>query len=106
MGLAPQAAPRPARRSRKIDAKGRAYATGKRKNAVARVWIKRGGGKITVNGKDVDDLFRASGPADADRAAAARRQTGWTQFDVDCTVVRRRPVGPGGRGAPWYCRRR
>ena len=35
-----------------IDALGRSYATGKRKNAVARVWIKRGSGKITVNGKD------------------------------------------------------
>ncbi|CAN0591560.1 unnamed protein product, partial [Laminaria digitata] len=36
----------------KIDAQGRAYATGKRKNAVARVWIKPGSGKLTVNGKD------------------------------------------------------
>ena len=35
----------------KIDAKGRAYATGRRKNAIARVWIKRGSGKVTVNGK-------------------------------------------------------
>ncbi|MEI6986355.1 MAG: 30S ribosomal protein S9 [Rhodospirillaceae bacterium] len=36
----------------KIDAKGRAYATGKRKNAVARVWIKPGKGQVTVNGRD------------------------------------------------------
>src|SRR5436190_23851659 len=36
----------------KIDAQGRAYATGKRKNAIARVWIKPGTGKITVNGRD------------------------------------------------------
>lgn len=36
----------------KIDAKGRSYATGKRKDAVARVWLKRGTGKITVNGRD------------------------------------------------------
>ena len=36
----------------KLDAKGRAYATGKRKDAVARVWVKQGPGKITVNGKD------------------------------------------------------
>jgi small subunit ribosomal protein S9 len=35
-----------------IDAQGRAYATGKRKNAIARVWIKPGSGKITVNGRD------------------------------------------------------
>ncbi len=40
-------------REKKIDAQGRAYATGKRKNAAARVWIKKGSGKITVNGRDV-----------------------------------------------------
>ena len=37
---------------RKVDAQGRAYATGKRKNAVARVWIKPGKGKITIYGGD------------------------------------------------------
>ena len=41
----------------KIDAQGRAYATGKRKNAIARVWIKPGSGKITVNGKDFNVFF-------------------------------------------------
>ena len=41
----------------KLDAQGRAYATGKRKNAIARVWIKPGNGKITVNGKDFDKFF-------------------------------------------------
>ncbi|MDX5359789.1 MAG: 30S ribosomal protein S9 [Alphaproteobacteria bacterium] len=41
----------------KIDAQGRAYATGKRKDAVARVWIKRGSGKITVNGRDQETYF-------------------------------------------------
>ncbi len=41
----------------KIDAQGRAYATGKRKNAVARVWLKRGHGKITVNAKDFSAYF-------------------------------------------------
>ena len=42
---------------RKVDAQGRAYATGKRKNAIARVWIKRGHGKITVNKKDFKAYF-------------------------------------------------
>jgi small subunit ribosomal protein S9 len=42
---------------RKVDAQGRSYATGKRKNAVARVWIKRGHGKITVNDKDYKAYF-------------------------------------------------
>ena len=41
----------------KLDTQGRAYATGKRKNAVARVWIKPGTGKIIVNGKDFDAYF-------------------------------------------------
>ena len=41
----------------KIDAQGRSYATGKRKNAIARVWIKPGNGKITVNGKDFNAFF-------------------------------------------------
>jgi small subunit ribosomal protein S9 len=40
-----------------IDSLGRTYATGKRKNAIARVWIKPGNGKITVNGKDFDQYF-------------------------------------------------
>jgi len=39
------------------DALGRSYATGKRKDAVARVWIKPGSGKVTVNGKDQDVYF-------------------------------------------------
>ena len=41
----------------KLDKQGRAYATGKRKNAVARVWIKPGSGKITINGRDQEVYF-------------------------------------------------
>jgi small subunit ribosomal protein S9 len=41
----------------KIDEHGRAYATGKRKNAVARVWIKPGAGKITINGREQTIYF-------------------------------------------------
>jgi len=40
-----------------VDAQGRTYATGKRKDAVARVWIKPGSGKITVNGRDQETYF-------------------------------------------------
>jgi small subunit ribosomal protein S9 len=40
-----------------IDAQGRAYATGRRKDAVARVWIKPGSGKIIVNGRDQEVYF-------------------------------------------------
>ena len=42
---------------KKIDAQGRAYATGKRKDAVARVWIKPGAGRITINDRPVDTYF-------------------------------------------------
>jgi small subunit ribosomal protein S9 len=70
----------------KLDMKGRAYATGRRKNAVARVWIKRGGGRITVNGKALEVYFARpvlrmllqQPLVSANRA---------TQFDVECTVV-------------------
>ncbi len=41
----------------KLDAQGRAYATGKRKDAIARVWIKPGTGKITIKGKDHTEYF-------------------------------------------------
>jgi small subunit ribosomal protein S9 len=44
-------------REREIDPQGRSYATGRRKDAVARVWVKPGTGKITVNGKDQETYF-------------------------------------------------
>ena len=40
-----------------LDSKDRAYATGKRKNSIARVWIKRGKGEITINGKKLNKYF-------------------------------------------------
>jgi len=43
-----------------LDAKGRAYATGKRKDSVARVWLKPGKGEITVNGKKIEEYFGRS----------------------------------------------
>jgi small subunit ribosomal protein S9 len=72
-------------REQQIDAQGRAYATGRRKDAVARVWIKPGSGKITVNGRDqevyfarptlrlvINQTFQVAGRED--------------QYDVVCTV--------------------
>ncbi|MCY1127940.1 MULTISPECIES: 30S ribosomal protein S9 [unclassified Frigidibacter] len=50
---AAEAAPRAPQR----DKLGRSYATGKRKDAVARVWIKPGSGKVMVNGKDINSYF-------------------------------------------------
>jgi small subunit ribosomal protein S9 len=55
--LKTQAAPDAPKYVKKVDAQGRAYATGKRKNAVARVWIKPGAGKIIVNTRDVETFF-------------------------------------------------
>ena len=54
---APSTAPEAPVHVQKIDAQGRAYATGKRKDAVARVWIKPGPGQITVNQRPVDVYF-------------------------------------------------
>ncbi len=44
-------------REQQLDAQGRAYATGRRKDAVARVWLKPGSGKITINGRDQEVYF-------------------------------------------------
>ena len=44
-------------RVQKLDAQGRAYATGKRKDAVARVWIKPGNGTVVVNGRTIETYF-------------------------------------------------
>ena len=44
-------------REPKIDDLGRSYATGKRKNSIARVWIKPGNGKVTINGRDQEVYF-------------------------------------------------
>jgi len=51
------AAPEAPRHVQKLDKQGRAYATGKRKNAVARVWIKPGSGKIEINTRSIEVYF-------------------------------------------------
>nr|WP_319387202.1 30S ribosomal protein S9 [uncultured Roseibium sp.] len=56
-GAVDTAAPEAPVHVQKLDAQGRAYATGKRKDAIARVWIKPGTGKISVNGKDFTEYF-------------------------------------------------
>ena len=69
----------------KLDAQGRAYATGRRKNAVARVWIKPGSGRLTVNGKNGPDYFARPvlQMIIGQPMVAADRST---QYDVWCTV--------------------
>jgi small subunit ribosomal protein S9 len=73
-------------REQQLDKFGRAYATGRRKDAVARVWLKPGTGRITVNGRDQTVYFARptlrlviNQPFDV-----AERQG---QYDVDCTVI-------------------
>jgi small subunit ribosomal protein S9 len=71
---------------KKVDKFGRAYATGKRKNAIARVWVKPGKGKITINGKDSDAYFAR--PVLRMMIAQPFRITNRDgQYDVFCTVV-------------------
>ncbi len=69
----------------KLDAKGRAYATGKRKNAVARVWVSRGGGRIIINGKDFTAYFaRPVLQMVVQQPIIAAIRTG--QYDINATV--------------------
>lgn len=50
-------AAKPEKKEPKLDTLGRAYGTGRRKDAVARVWLKRGKGQVIVNGKSQDEYF-------------------------------------------------
>lgn len=79
----------------KIDDQGRAYATGKRKTAVARVWIKPGAGKIIVNKKDHSDYFgRAVLQMIIKQPLVAAERN--DQYDVYCTVTGSGPSGQAG----------
>ncbi len=83
--LKPAAAPQPPKYVQKLDKQGRAYATGKRKDAVARVWIKPGGGNIVVNDRAVDTYFaRPVLRMLIQQPLAAANHQG--QYDVVCTV--------------------
>lgn len=69
----------------KLDEKGRAYGTGRRKDAVARVWLSRGTGKITVNGRDITQYFaRGTQRLVINQAFEISNRSG--QFDVVCFV--------------------
>ena len=72
-------------REKIIDAQGRAYATGRRKDAVARVWIKPGSGKITINGRDQEVYFaRPTLRLVINQPFGVAERDG--QYDVICTV--------------------
>ncbi len=75
-----------AKREPKKDKFGRSYATGKRKDAVARVWIKAGKGSINVNGKDIEKYFpRPVLRMIINQPFVVTNRVG--EFDVVCTVT-------------------
>jgi small subunit ribosomal protein S9 len=80
----PAAPPAPLR-EKEVDAQGRSYATGRRKDAVARVWLKPGTGKITVNGRDQETYFaRPTLRLVINQPFTVTERTG--QYDIVATV--------------------
>jgi len=72
-------------REQQLDKQGRAYATGRRKDAVARVWLKPGSGKITINGRDQEIYFaRPTLRLVINQPFGVAEREG--QYDVVCTV--------------------
>ncbi|BCI69957.1 ribosomal S9/S16 family protein [Sphingomonas sp. S17] len=72
-------------RQQELDKFGRAYATGRRKDAVARVWLKPGSGKITINGRDQEVYFaRPTLRLVINQVFGITEREG--QYDVVCTV--------------------
>ncbi len=70
----------------KVDAQGRAYATGRRKDATSRVWVKRGKGKITINGKPIETYFARSVLRMLVQQPLVTVNRA-TELDIDCTVA-------------------
>jgi len=79
------APPEAPKRVQKLDKQGRAYATGKRKNAVARVWLKPGAGKFVINERSIEVYFaRPVLRMLIQQPFVAANRAG--QYDVNCTV--------------------
>ena len=71
---------------KKIDSLGRAYSTGRRKSSVARVWIKRGSGKVNINGIDEKEYFASKSHIlllNQPLVIAERK----SELDIKCTVL-------------------
>ncbi|RBO98948.1 30S ribosomal protein S9 [Pseudochrobactrum asaccharolyticum] len=84
--VAAVAAPEAPVHVKKVDALGRSYATGKRKDAIARVWVKPGTGKIIVNGKEFNAYFaRPVLQMVLQQPIVAANRAG--QFDIIATVA-------------------
>jgi small subunit ribosomal protein S9 len=73
-------------REQQLDKQGRAYATGRRKNAVARVWLKPGSGKIVINGREQETYFaRPTLRLVINQPFGVAERQG--QYDVEATVI-------------------
>ena len=79
----------------KLDFKDSKYATGRRKTSIARVWVKKGTGKIYVNGKTMDDYFSSENhKMQIVRPFEIINQS--TSYDVRCNVKGGGPTGQAG----------
>ena len=86
LGTLKPTAPEAPKYVQKLDKQGRAYATGKRKNAVARVWVKPGSGKIEINTRTIEVYFaRPVLRMLIQQPLVAAARAG--QYDVICTVA-------------------
>ena len=97
--LKPAAAPETPKYVQKLDKQGRAYATGKRKDAVARVWVKPGAGKIVINTREIEIYFaRPVLRMLIQQPLVGHQPQRPIRRHLHC--FRRRSVGPGRRGSP------
>ena len=81
--------------SSKIDFKDSMYATGRRKKSIAKIWLKKGSGKIYVNGKNYEDYFKRSNhKMQILRPFEIINQS--TNYDVKCSVKGGGPTGQAG----------
>ena len=79
----------------KLDFKESKYATGRRKTSIAKVWVKKGSGKIYVNGKTMDDYFKSENhKMQIVRPFEIINQS--TSYDVRCSVKGGGPTGQAG----------
>lgn len=79
----------------KLDFKDSKYATGRRKTSIAKVWVKKGTGKIYVNGKTMDDYFTSENhKMQIVRPFEIINQS--TSYDVRCSVKGGGPTGQAG----------
>ena len=79
----------------KLDFKDSKYATGRRKTSIAKIWLKKGSGKIYINGKNFEDYFkRANHKMQLLRPFEIINQS--TSYDVRCSVKGGGPTGQAG----------